>query len=120
MISVFPLSPLETKNSIRQIVPSHLLYLLLSLITVNVSDGYGRVEVYPVGLIIGPGLAIVNMSVAGSANQKLLAELTEYDIQSVEIPPGERYYALLGIASLDYNPIRVRLKSNVAAEAIDN
>ncbi len=105
------LEPSVTKSSIKQSVPSYLPYMLLSLITLTVTNQNGT-KIYPIGLAIGPGITLGNMLTAGSANKKFLKELTEYTILNKDIPPGGTIYGLIGIRDVGFNPITVKRKIN--------
>ncbi len=99
---LLPLDPMTIKESIKQIVPGYLPYLIFTLLNVSTSDGYST-HVYPVGLALGPGLTIGNMAVAGSANNSMLKELNEYNILNQDIQKGETVYGIIGIRDLGYS-----------------
>jgi len=101
----YPMDAISTKYSLKQSVPSHLLYLLLSTLTLTINDN----EPLPVGLILGPGLAGGNMLVAASANNHFYINLLQYDILYRDIQPGETVYGLVGFRNLDYVPLTVKL-----------
>lgn len=106
---IFPLAPMAIKNSIKQVVPAYLPYLLLTLVNLSITNN-NKTQVYPIGLVLGPGIAGGNMAVAGSSNNKMLKELIEYDILSRDIQKGETVYGIIGIFDLGYNPISVKIK----------
>lgn len=99
---VTPLSYMRTYNSVRQKAPLYLLYLPLTHMPVTI--GY-----FPVGLVIGPGVALGNMFYAKRSNKKLLADLREYKIDQLEIKPGETVYGLVGLRVNTRKPITAQL-----------
>jgi hypothetical protein len=107
---VNPIEPMTIKNTLKQTVPIYLLYLLLTPLHLNVYNE-NTVESYSIGLFVGPGLTIGNMAVAGTANNKMYAELMEYDIMDKEIPIGGTIYGLMGIWETSYDPISVKLRN---------
>jgi hypothetical protein len=106
---IFPMEPQAIKHSIRQIVPAYLPYLLLTFTYLTVSDG-SSVATFPIGLVLGPGITIGNMVVAGSANKKMLNELYDYNILSRDIQVGETVYGIIGVRDIAYTPISVKIK----------
>jgi hypothetical protein len=106
---IFPMEPMAIKNTLRQIVPAYLPYLLLSFLNLHVYDEKS-VKTYRIGLLLGPGLTIGNMAVAGSANNQMLTELMEYNIIDKDIPAGRTIYGLIGIRDAGYDPITVKLR----------
>lgn len=102
---VYPLDAITIKNNIKQSVPSHLWYLLLTPLTLTVNDS----KPIPIGLVIGPGISGGNMLVAANANKKLYTELEQYDILNRNIQPGETVFGLVGFSGLDYAPLLLKL-----------
>jgi len=105
------LDPLMIKYEIKQNVPSYIPYLLLTPASIYTSNGHTE-KTYPVGLVLGPGLALGNMGVAALSNQKMLKELIEYNILYKEIKKEETVYGIIGAVDIDFNPIYVRLKES--------
>ena len=105
---IFPMEPMVIKESIKQIVPGYLPYLLLTFTNLYVSDGTST-ETYPIGLGLGPVITIGNMAVAGSANKNMLNELYEYNILSRDIQKGETVYGIIGVRDMGYSPISVKM-----------
>jgi hypothetical protein len=101
---LYPLDALTTKNVLKQSVPSYLLYLLLSATTLTVNNS----DPFPIGLILGPGIAGGNMVAAGNANVNLYKELSQYDIMRRDINPGETIYGLVCFANVDYLPLSLK------------
>ncbi len=92
---------------IKQTVPLYLLYLLLTPSELTTTSGTGEVGTFPIGLILGPGLAGGNMAVAGSANSRLKQELSMYNLLDKSIRPGETVYAIAGIPESGFVPLRL-------------
>lgn len=103
------MEPLATKNTLRQIVPGYLPYLLLSFINLQVTTD-NSIENYPIGLAIGPGITLGNMLLAGGANKKMYEELLKYNIINKDIPAGETVYGIIGVRDTEYVPLGVKIK----------
>jgi len=102
-------------SSIKQNTATYLLYLLLTPMTFNVnstnSNGFQETKSStPIGLVVGPGLAVGNMIAAGSANKKLKKELLDFDILGTSIKKGETVYGLIGIKSDNYDAIKIKIE----------
>lgn len=110
---IFPMEPLVIKQSIKQIVPGYLFYLLLTPVNLTVtktsSNGHNDTEMYPVGLGLGPAITFGNMLVAGSANKNMLNELMEFNILNRDIQPGETVYGIIGIRDMGYVPLTIKM-----------
>nr|MDQ3394479.1 hypothetical protein [Bacteroidota bacterium] len=106
---IFPMEPMAVKESIKQIVPGYLLYLLLTFLQLNVSSGDSG-DSYPIGIIIGPGITIGNMAMAVTANKNMLTELYEYNILNKDIQKGETVYGIIGVRDMGFNPITIKIK----------
>lgn len=104
------LDPSIVHAELKQGVPIYLLYLLLSPMQLYTSDEQGNVDATPIGLFIGPGIAVGNMLGAGAANQNFLRELMQYNIINKTIEPGETVFGLIGIRDNGYNPISLRFR----------
>ena len=105
---VLPVEPSVVHQQLKQIAP---LYLLWGLLWVNITkcdgaDGEDCSAIpLPVGLVIGIG----NTAVAGSSNNKFLAELNANNILDREIGPGETVRGLVGITSETAGSISLKL-----------
>jgi hypothetical protein len=111
---ITPMEPLAVKNMIKQVVPGYLPYILFTFLNLTVTtqstDGYDtnlNTDVYHIGYFLGPGLTILNMATAASANGNLLKELNEYSINRL-VKPGETVYGIIGVRGIDFSPITVR------------
>jgi hypothetical protein len=102
---IFPMDAFSTRNVLKQSVPSHLWYLLLTPLTFSFNGS----KPYPIGLILGPVLSAGNMLAASSANNSFYKELVQYDILYRDIQPGETVFGLVGFSNLDYAPLTLKL-----------
>lgn len=105
----------EIFKSLKQSPASYLWYLLLTptqfYTTSTNSNGYTeQTSSFPIGVIIGPGIAGGNMLAASTANKKFKQDLLDYNLLGKKIKPGETVYGLLGIRSKMYNSIYIKLK----------
>jgi len=107
--AVIPMDPLAIKNTIKQVVPGYLPYLLLSFVNLYVTKD-NKTETYHIGLVLGPGITIGNMAVASTSNTNMLNELNEYNILYSDIKKGETLFGIIGLRDVGYNPISVKLK----------
>jgi hypothetical protein len=64
---------------------------------------------FPIGLILGPALAGLNVGIAATANHNFRVELEEFNIVNKEIKDGETAYGLIGIQSRDIAPLKLKL-----------
>lgn len=108
------LHPNDTYDNIRQKPGTHFWYLLLSFIqlqkTSTNSYGYTETEnIFPIGLIIGPGIALGNFFTAKSANTKFKNEIDQYNIYNTPIAPGESKTFLIAIRHSNYPSIKAQV-----------
>jgi len=100
-------------KDLKQSPASYLFYLLLSPVNLYTNTSTdGKIEdsnSFPIGLILGPGLAGGNMIAAGSANKKFETELLTYDINGTVIPKGQTRYGLIGINSDSFYALKIKL-----------
>lgn len=116
------ISLIETEKlfkTIKQSPASYLWYLLLSPLqfysgTATTSNGYYTetkpANSFPIGLLLGPGLAGGNMIAASSANKNFKNELMAFDLNGKTIKKGETVYGLLGVNSNSYDSIKVKVQ----------
>lgn len=98
-------------KALKQSPASHLFYLLLTPVTFNTTDSNGYTTIsFPIGVIIGPGLAGGNMIAAGSANKKFKHEIQEYNIYGSVIKKGETKYGLIGIQADTYDALKLSVQ----------
>ncbi len=109
----------KTYKTIKQSPASYLWYLLLSPLqfysgTETTSNGYYTetkpANSFPIGLILGPGIAGGNMLAASNANENFKKELTEYDLNGKIIKKGETAYGLVGLYSKNYDAIKLKIQ----------
>ena len=100
-------------KTLKQSTASYLLYLLLlpvNLQTTRTTNGFEQTEnIFPIGLILGPGIAGGNMIAAGSANKKFKEELTQYDLSGKVIKDGETKVGLIAIQTNTYDALTLKL-----------
>ncbi len=87
----------------------YLFYLLLSPMQLTITRE-NRMDTYPVGLVIGPGLAFGNMLYASSSNTRLRENLENENIIGKTIADGETAHGLLYIMTDSLDPVSVRLR----------
>jgi len=111
-----PMLPKDFYITTRQSVLSYLPYMLFTVLKLYVTTGTMSsstdTQVYPIGYGLGPGLTIINMTKASSANRSLLNELNAYNLMNVSIPKGATVYGLIGVSDSGFNPLHLRAKSN--------
>lgn len=99
---------------LKQNTPSYLLYLLLMPMRFEVyqtTNGYPEVSSStPIGLLVGPGFAASNMTVAGSANKKFKLELEAYDLMHTSIKSGETKYGIIVLNSNSSESLQLKLE----------
>jgi hypothetical protein len=98
-------------KSIKQTTPTYLLYLLLTPATFNVSTATSKSST-PIGLIIGPGLAALNVAIAAKANSNFKKEMEAYSIFDKEIKTGDTVYGIIAIQNTDLLPLSIRIINN--------
>lgn len=112
--SVLLLDTNQTFNIIRQKPASYLWYLLLlpvQFYSGTTTNAYGQTQAtnsFPIGLILGPGIAGGNMIAAANANGNLKKDLAEYNIIGKTIKRGETIYGLVSIQSGSYESLKLK------------
>jgi hypothetical protein len=106
-------------RTLKQSPASYLWFLLLSPIQIyktetNTYNNPGTTSSFPVGLIVGPGIAGGNMIVASSANKKFNTDLNDYNINGKTIKKGETVYGLVGIKSNNFDAIKIKVQTPLA------
>lgn len=99
---------------LKQSPLSYLWYLLLTptnLFTTetNSSGIEETTSSTPIGLLLGPGLAVGNMVAADAANKKFKTKLLDYNIKGTAITKGEIQYGLIGIQTNSYDSIKLKV-----------
>jgi hypothetical protein len=103
---VLPVASSVMYDQLRQPAGLFMLWGLLWVIYSQCdSNGDCSSTPIPVGLLIGIG----NTATASSANKKFKLELTEADLLTKSIAPGETVQGLIGISSESSGPISLRI-----------
>lgn len=122
---VTPANQMLTYKNLKQQAPLFLLFLLLSPMQLTVghstTNQYGSAsaeepDTFPIGLIIGPGIALGNMLVANGNNKRFQDELTACDLTNRTIAPGETVYGLIGLSQIPTAPLEMRIISSEPQE----
>ncbi|UZR99247.1 hypothetical protein [Chondrinema litorale] len=92
-------------KQLKQNVPIYLLYLLLTPLEFYSTSSNGSTNSVPIGLALGPGITVLQMGIAGSANGKFRQDLEIYLLNGKTIPAGETVYGLIGIVDYGYNQL---------------
>jgi hypothetical protein len=95
-----PLNPQTAQYHLKQGVVQYLLYSLLWLYVNNDNDPQPDIS-----LPIGVPISIVNMLQAGSANKKVLKDLTEYNPIGQTIYPNNTINCLMVLYNSNYSPL---------------
>ena len=104
-----PISPFNTESTIRQLNQNTALYLLYSLLWLQIgscNNNGCKSATLPIGIPISIG----NMIVSSTANSNLKNELNNYDILNDSIEPGETAYGIIGIKDTGFNPLSVKYR----------
>ncbi|WP_431216250.1 hypothetical protein ACQ86N_17410 [Puia sp. P3] len=104
---ILPVS--EVAKHIKESVPTYLLYLFLTEANIPVDEGGTKERIIPIGLFLGPAVTILNMRTAATANKHFRQEMEEYNLLETEIPNGETGYGLVGIQSMDFAPLYMKV-----------
>ncbi|MEM0518717.1 MULTISPECIES: hypothetical protein [Aequorivita] len=102
-------------KKLKQSPASYLLFLLLTPLNLYTTETnpYGVQETnwsFPVGVVLGPGLAAGNLLAASSANSNFKSELMIYDLNGMLINPGETKYGLIGIKTDSPEALRLKVE----------
>lgn len=98
-------------KTLKQSPATYLFYLLLTPMNLYTTDSNGQqTSSTPIGLVVGPGLAVGNMIAAGSANKKFKTEMLEYNINGTVIKKGETKYGLIGIKADSFDSMKLEIE----------
>ncbi|OBX25575.1 hypothetical protein LX77_00461 [Gelidibacter algens] len=102
-------------KTLKQSPASYLFYLLLTPMNLYTSETSSRgyqetTSSFPIGLILGPGLAGGHMIAASSANKKFKTEMLDYNINGTEIKKGETKYGLIGIKADSFDSLKLKIE----------
>lgn len=106
-----------TYKSLKQGSAIYSLYLLmtpLNLYTYS-SNSYGIQEETsstPVGLVLGPGLSLLNILKSSSANKKFKEQLQEYNPIGKQISAGETIYGVIPIKTISFDALHLKVLNN--------
>lgn len=118
--NIMMLSKEKTFGDLKQKGAFHLLYLLLTptnLTTSTTSNGYTQTQsFFPIGLILGPGLAGYNLIKASSANKRFKNDLENYNLIGKTLNPGEKKFGIIGIRSNAYDALKIHFIGNPETE----
>ncbi len=113
------ITPDNLFKTIKQSPASYLWYLLLSPMqfysgTTTTSDGFitetKPKNTFPIGVILGPGLAGGNMIAASAANKNLKNDLLQFDLNGKTIQKGATVYGLIGVNAKSYDALKIKLQ----------
>ncbi len=91
-IKLMTLQPDETQALLKQHAAAYLPYLSLAFVNLTVTTETTS-ETYPVGLVLGPSVTLINMVTASSANKKMLSELNQYNLLTAKFKRAIWYTA---------------------------
>jgi hypothetical protein len=109
---VNPLPTPVVLQSIKQTVPTYLLYMLFTPLKLFTSDGE-EVKVTPIGYVIGPALTLINVGISADANSKFKSELEFKSIINREIKAGETFHGLIAIYDNGFVPLTMKMKESL-------
>lgn len=100
-------------KTLKQSPATYLFYLLLTPVTLSVTRETNNSlssQSFPLGLVVGPGLAAGHLIASSSANKKFKKELLDYSIYGTVIPAGETKYGLIGIKTDTFDALKLRIQ----------
>lgn len=112
---VIPMEPKVVKARIHQNVPIYLLYSFIFVYKTECNYGGCETQRYPIGIPI----AIGNMLLAGTSNQKFLKELEKYNLDNISIKPGETKHGIVCFNAINNEPISFKLNNKDCGEDIN-
>jgi len=112
-VRVLPMEVGVINDRLKQKVWPYYFYLLMTFVQLNYSITTPTMITtgsWHIGYVLGPGLTLLNVTKASSANRNLFINLNVADIWNRDILGGETVYGLIGIESRDFIPIHIRKK----------
>lgn len=94
----------------KQQPTSYLWYLATTPSVTTTSDSMKSVS--PLGLIIGPTIAAVNIIIASNANRNFKIELDGNNLRNKVIKQGETVYGLIGIQNITKEALKIEFNKN--------
>jgi hypothetical protein len=101
------ITPMPTNYVVKEIKQGVAIYILYMLFTPTVLTT-GNNET-PIGYALGPGLTLLNIGTASSANAKFRKDLENFSLIGKSIAPGETVYGLMGFQNTGYAPLKAKL-----------
>ncbi|MCD4818326.1 MAG: hypothetical protein K8S23_06510 [Candidatus Cloacimonetes bacterium] len=105
------LNPSEYLSSLKQSTFAYLFYLLLTPVNLVIVNQSGQGDVIPIGLVLGPGITLLNTLSSSSANSKFQKELEENSIIGKTIKPDEDLKGLIAIRNIGYQPLSIKIRN---------
>lgn len=102
------LTPDQSSDKLKQGVGGHIFYMLLTPLKLIITDSNGIAQSYSIGYGLGPGLTLLNMTTAGSANNKMKKELELYNLLNRPIPAGEAVKGIIAFESDDHPALSLK------------
>lgn len=103
-VPIYPLDIYSTQRFLKQSAASHLFYLLLTPLNLTINGA----SPIPIGIFLGPAIAVGNMLVASKANNDFNRELLQNDVLYRDIKPGETVFGLVGFENIDFAPLSLK------------
>ncbi len=113
--AILPVVPELVKARIHQVVPMYLFYCLGIITYTKYDENSSKTTVIPIGIPIALG----NMIVANTANEKFLKELKSYNLSDKVIKSGETVYGILAFNATGNTPLFFQLKEEGCGEIIN-
>jgi hypothetical protein len=110
-VRVLPMEPSVLSDRLKQKVWPYYFYLLMTFVNVQyaiVTPSSITTGSWPVGYVLGPGLTLLNVTKATSANRQMYYNLKDGDVWNRDILGGETVYGLIGLEGRDVVPIHIR------------
>jgi hypothetical protein len=108
------ISKADLFKDIKQPTGVYGLYFLLSFLRLDINtsnqQGFQTSDSYPVGLVIGPGIAIGNMIKSSSSNRRFKKELDEFYMLDKVIKKGETVYGLIGFNAANFDALKLKIE----------
>jgi hypothetical protein len=112
---IMPVIPGIVKARIHQVAPWYLFYCLGVVQFTKTDEENSTTYVIPLGIPI----AIANMIVASSANQKFMKDLIRYDLSKKVIRSGETVYGIVSFNAKGSEPLRFQFRNEICGNAIE-
>ena len=117
--NVMILNQEKTFSTLKQKGAFHLFYLLLSPVSLNITtnnNGNTSESIFPIGIVLGPGLAALNLLKASSANKRFKKDLSNYNLTGTVLNPGEEKFGIIGIRSDSFDSLKIHYIGNKEEE----